>query len=84
MNATAFDTRLSHVRKLFPGRPSTTTLNRFCAKGVRGPGGQRVVLASMKVGGVRYTSAAAVHQFLGALNPPRHDEAEAELVNDGC
>lgn len=81
-----------------PGRPiNRSTLERWRLRGVRGPGGQRVVLETALVGaGSRVTTAEALARFfarlngdggIGGLTPAQarrqHAEAEKELTESG-
>ena len=61
-------TRLSDAADLFPGpHPSRQLLCRWQSKGVS-TGTQRITLETIKIGGLRYTSAEAVERFLDAIN----------------
>ena len=52
--------------KLVPGRtPHKNTLHRWCKQGVRG-----VILESVIVNGYRYTTEAALKEFLAAVSNP--------------
>ncbi len=57
--------RLGEAAKLFPSPPSSATLFRWVLHGVRGQ-----KLDSELVGGVRYTSAAAVQRFITRSGSP--------------
>jgi hypothetical protein len=73
-----------------PGRPiNKNTLARWATAGVRVPGGGRVVLQTIKLGGTgRLTSLEAIERFFAAVNghhpqkptpaQVRHDHARAD------
>jgi hypothetical protein len=60
---------LRDAAKLFPHKPSLTSLRRWARVGVR-----RVRLESLASGGRRYTSREAVVRFLAAINPSSSSE----------
>ena len=64
-------------------KPAPSTMNRWCERGVTAPNGSRVKLASRRRGRYRYTSELAVRNFLQAMNPPSHEDADAELAAEG-
>lgn len=63
---------LADVPRLLPTRRGRRvhriTIWRWVTKGVCGPGGVRVRLDTVKLGGSRYTSLAAVERFAAALD----------------
>jgi hypothetical protein len=80
------------------GRPiNRSTLERWRTRGVRGPGGERVILETSLIGaGIRATTVEALERFFGKLNgtdPARsvtpsqlrrqHEHDDAELVAAG-
>jgi hypothetical protein len=69
----------------FTGAPRAhpATMNRYCGKGIVGPNGDRIVLASIRRGRMRFTSASAVRDFFESTNPPSHADSESELASDG-
>lgn len=52
---------IKDARKLFPVRPSLSTVFRWLNKGTRG-----VKLESVRIGGRRYTTAEAIDRFIDA------------------
>lgn len=54
---------LTRCRDYIPGRPHVATTHRWASRGVRG-----VVLGTVLVGGVRYTTPAMIEAFLRRLN----------------
>ncbi|MBS0198276.1 MAG: DUF1580 domain-containing protein [Planctomycetes bacterium] len=64
---------LGKAAAIVPGRPSTSTVWRWCRKGVMARNGQRVRLEHVRAGGKVLTKAAYVHQFMKRL-------AEADTV----
>jgi hypothetical protein len=54
---------LRQAAKILPGNPSRSTLSRWVHHGVRG-----VRLETVLVGGRRYTTRAAIDEFLVALS----------------
>ena len=56
---------LREAAEVLPGNPSPATLSRWAHHGVRG-----TRLATVLVGGRRYTTPAAINTFLGALSDP--------------
>ena len=64
---------LTQAAKIAPGRPSTNCLWRWCRRGVRSRGGERVRLQHIRIGGKIYTSARWLDEFGRAL-------AEADQV----
>ena len=65
-------------------RAHPATMNRYCDKGIVGPNGDRIRLRSVRRGRMRFTSETAVREFFEATNPPSHEDADSELVADGC
>ncbi len=64
---------LGRAAAIVPGHPSTSTVWRWCRKGVMARNGQRVRLEHVRAGGKVLTKAAYVHQFMKRL-------AEADTV----
>lgn len=72
-----------------------SVLERWWTHGIRGPGGNRVVLESFRSGGLRMTTVEAVERFFHALNggtvgatnktktQREHVAAERELAGAG-
>lgn len=84
MTRHSYNLRLSAAARLFgEPRPSPSTLNRWCDRGVTGPGGGRIVLRSQRRGRYRFTSEEACREFLERLNLPTHEEADEDLQADG-
>jgi Protein of unknown function (DUF1580) len=54
---------LRQAAELLPGRPNRSTMSRWAHHGVRG-----VQLATILVGGRRYTTRDAIDQFITALS----------------
>lgn len=50
---------LAQAAKLFPNRPNSATVWRWCTKGARG-----IKLDSSTIGGRLYTSEAAIQRFI--------------------
>ena len=80
------------------GRPiNRSTLERWRTRGVRGPGGERVILETVLIGaGIRATTVEALERFFAKLNSTdpadggtpsqlrrQHEHDDAELVADG-
>lgn len=65
-----------------PRNPSIPTRHRWAGSGVVGPGGQRVKLATWKVGGRRVTTPEAVAEFLAQCTgePPAPTETPADVA----
>src|SRR5690242_14714829 len=56
------------------GHPlNRSVLERWWTRGIRGPKGERIVLESRRIGGLRFTSVEAVERFLAALNGEHFD-----------
>lgn len=66
---------MAEAARLIPGHPSIATVHRWASRGVRG-----VVLASIRAGGRRYTTAAAIDQFLREQNVTDDER----LSQEGC
>ena len=73
---------LSAASKLIPGRPTISTLHRWCTRGVRG-----VKLENIRVGSRRFTTQDAIDEFVAAQiemdQRQTHYEAEDELRAEG-
>jgi hypothetical protein len=69
---------LTQATKLFPTKPSRATVERFVRTGVRG-----VKLATVTVGGRRFTTASAIRRFLIAQQhtQPEHARCETKRGN---
>jgi hypothetical protein len=65
MNAFERDKTLSlrQAAELLPGKPNRSTMHRWAHHGVRG-----VRLATILIGGRRYTTREAIEQFVAALS----------------
>jgi hypothetical protein len=73
-NATAF-IPLAEAAKQIPGRPHVSTCHRWAVKGVNG-----VKLETKRVGNRRFTTQAAIDEFIEELN-----KTDAErLAAEGC
>lgn len=68
----------SQARDEFPGRKRVglATLHRWRQRGVRGG----IILETMVVGGVRFTSREAIQRFVAAMNSPQ--SVRSELTAD--
>lgn len=58
-------------------RVHASTVMRWANDGVRGPNGERVRLATLRVGGRRLVTLAALEQFLATLNADSDDSTES-------
>ncbi|MBW7906227.1 MAG: DUF1580 domain-containing protein [Phycisphaerae bacterium] len=58
---------LTEAAKIAPGRPSTNCIWRWCRRGVKARGGERVRLQHVRIGGMIYTSARWLEAFGRAL-----------------
>ena len=67
---------------VLPGRkvPSPNTLNRWTTTGIQTPGGGRVVLETVRIGGRLATSVDAVGRFIAAQQKPATEEPVADPV----
>jgi hypothetical protein len=68
---------VTHASKDVPGRPHTSTLIRWCRRGVRG-----VKLETVVVGGRRYTSIEAIQRFIAKLSDPQPAQDAAAARDD--
>jgi hypothetical protein len=64
---------LTEAAKHIPTRPSRSTVERFVRRGSRG-----VKLATVMVGGRRYTTATAIRQFFFFLQHTEPEPAQTE------
>lgn len=60
---------------------SLWTLLRYAGRGVKGPSNTQIRLESLKIGGRRLTSVAAVRRFLERLNPEQSDYGEDQVLH---
>ena len=69
MNATRTEQYIpfSEVTALLPRPVNRETIARWASRGVRRPGGGRVHLEAIRLGGRLLTTATAVRRFLAAL-----------------
>lgn len=58
---------LTEAAKIAPGRPSTNCIWRWCRRGVKARGGERVRLQHVRIGGMIYTTARWLKAFGRAL-----------------
>lgn len=58
---------LTEAAKIAPGRPSTNCIWRWCRRGVKARGGERVRLQHVRIGGMIYTTARWLEAFGRAL-----------------
>ena len=65
----------SQAATLLPSKPSRTTMHRWAHHGIRG-----VRLATILVGGRRYTTREAIEQFVAALS--KQEDAGSETESD--
>jgi Protein of unknown function (DUF1580) len=65
--------RLADAAKIIPSHPHTSTLWRWCLKGVKG-----VRLQTLVVGGRRYTTMTYLTEFIAHLSASRTTEPIAE------
>lgn len=54
---------LTEAAKIAPGRPSTNCLWRWCRRGVKARGGERVRLQHLRIGGKIFTSPRWLEEF---------------------
>lgn len=54
---------LTEAAKIAPGRPSTNCLWRWCRRGVKARGGERVRLQHLRIGGKIFTSPRWLGEF---------------------
>lgn len=66
----------------FPGRPSLQCVNRWMNTGVMGPGGQRIRLRSVKIGGRRYIPESAIAEFIEACNAEPSGRPQNDAVSE--
>lgn len=64
--------RVNEVSGIIPGNPSLATIWRWILKGAFAPNGERIKLASFRVGKSRHVTREAVEAFITACNdvPP--------------
>ena len=58
---------LTAVAKIAPGRPTANAVWRWCRRGVKARGGERVRLQHIRIGGMIYTTARWLEEFGRAL-----------------
>jgi len=68
---------LSDATRHLPGRPHTSSVWRWCRKGVKARNGERIKLQSWRYGGRVYTTLEALDAFGRAMA-----EADAEHFDD--
>lgn len=71
------------ARSGFPYQVSDATINRWMRRGVSVRGsatGERVVLDTIRVGGIVYTSTEAIDRFIAAQNPAPPQPVPAALT----
>lgn len=66
---------LADAGRGIPGKPSPSTVYRWCVRGVDRGDGRRVKLRSWRVGRKRFTTEAAITEFVEALNSSDTTEA---------
>ena len=58
---------LSEAARLAPGKPHVSSLWRWCRRGVKARGGDRVHLEHVRAGGRVYTTAESLTRFFEAV-----------------
>ena len=58
---------LTEAAKLAPGTPHVASLWRWCRRGIRARGGERIRLQHVRMGGALYTTAGWIDEFGHAL-----------------
>lgn len=74
---------LTHAARLSPGRPSANAVWRWCRRGLRARGADRVRLRHIRVGGRIYTRPEWLDAFfeqLAEADAAHFAEAEASLI----
>lgn len=69
---------LNDASQLLPNRPHRATIWRWALQGIRHRG-ETIKLATIAVGGRRYTTKANIDRFLAACNGVTTDPSESEV-----
>ena len=79
--------RIADLTDAIPGRPSVPAIWRWIVTGILDSGGERIRLASIKIGGRRVVSQANLDEFVALLNSGgkthrRQDGPKADTTDD--